>query len=261
MKVLTVAIQKGGQGKTSLCCHLAFDAYQRLKKRVLVIDLDTQANTTHVLQKHFSGVHASDLFKEDPDSIRKTLLQRQDDTGKDDAPELALLAANLALMDLRQIAYTETAKTLYLGLQNLSDLYDVCLIDTPPSLEEVMMAAALASDFVISPIQMEVFSLMGADMMERIIAQAQELKPELKFLGLLPNLVDGRQPRQLGNLQQLRQHFPDKVVPLTIGLRGSISEALGSQQPVWEIKKTSARAATLEIHAVANYVFKKMGVS
>lgn len=264
MKTLTVAIHKGGQGKTSLTCHLAFDAYERLKKRVLVIDLDTQSNTSFTLEQHSSGVLASELFADKDPDIRERLLHgRNKSRNRDhsDTATLDLLSADLDLINVRKLPGMDAARRLYEGLRRLDDLYDVCLIDTPPSLEEMMLAAGFASDYIVSPVELESYSLIGLKTMRSMVARIRKLKPDLTFLGILPNMVDARLPRHLANLESLRKSLSNEVIPLTIGLRSSIGEALGSQQPVWRIKKTSARAATYEIHAVADYLFKKMGLA
>ena len=266
MKTLTVAIQKGGQGKTCLTCHLAFDAYERLKKRVLVIDLDTQCNTSFTLEAHASGVLARELFGDKAPEIRERLLQRRQQASNSDpsgTATLDLLSADLDLINIRKLPGMDAARRLYEGLRSLDDLYDICLIDTPPSLEEVMLAAGFASDYIVSPVELETYSMMGLKTMMSMITRVRKLKPDLTFLGVLPNMVDGRLPRHLENLNSLRKSksLGDYVIPLTIGLRSSISEALSNQQPVWNIRKTSARAATHEIHKVADHLFKKMGVA
>ncbi|MNW04368.1 hypothetical protein D3C71_2004490 [compost metagenome] len=65
----------------------------------------------------------------------------------------------------------------------------------------------------------------------------------------------------MANLAALREAYPQTVMPVSVGLRDSIAEALGNNMPVWEIKKTAARVATKEVRAFAQYVFEKMEIA
>lgn len=78
---------------------------------------------------------------------------------------------------------------------------------------------------------------------------------------MVPNKVDARKPRHVNNLAALQQAYPQLIVPLNIGARDSIAEALGEQMPVWRIKKTAARKATQEVRALADYVYTKMEIA
>ena len=75
---------------------------------------------------------------------------------------------------------------------------------------------------------------------------------------MVPNRVDGRKPRHQRHLEELRAAYPQLVVPVSIGLRDSIAEALGAQIPVWEIKKSAAREAIKEVNALTDFVVEKM---
>lgn len=253
MKTLVTAIQKGGQGKTFATCHLAFD-FQERGLRVAVIDLDTQANATFTLHEHQSGYTASQLFNGDTEGLRSWLSSHEHNG-------ITLIAADSGLANLDKMELSQAATSLRSSVAALDEYFDVCLIDTAPSLGVGMTAAVLAADFMLSPIEMEAYSLQGMQKMVSVIGHLRQLNPKLRFLGMVANKVDARKPRHIANLATLQEAYPQLVLPLSVGARDSIAEALGEQVPVWKIKKTAARKATQEVRAMADYVFTKMEIA
>lgn len=252
MKTLVTANQKGGVGKTSTLVHLAFDFFERGLK-VAVIDLDTQANASYTLQAFQSGLIASTLFS-------------GSDMAKLNAPKggshLTLIESDAALaniekMPLGQAGQNFRAAIAALGIQG----FDVCLIDTAPSLGVSMAAALLAADYVLSPIELEAYSIQGIKKMVTTIANVRKANPKLQFLGMVPSKMDARNPRHGRHLEELERAYPQLMIPAGVGLRSSIADALASGVPVWKIKKTAARKAAKEIRTLANHVFTKMEIS
>lgn len=254
MKTLVTAIQKGGQGKTFATCHLAFD-FQERGLRVVVIDLDTQANASFTLADHQCGYAASALFSGDTAGLRQSFEQRANDSG------LAVIAADPGLANLDKMDLAQAATALRASVTALGEFFDVCLIDTAPSLGVAMTAAVLTADYMLSPIEMEAYSLQGMKKMVAVISNLRKQNPKLRFLGMVPNKVDARKPRHVNNLVTLQQAYPQLVLPFSIGARDSIAEALGEQMPVWKIKKSAARKATQEVRALADYVYTKMEIA
>ncbi len=252
MKTLVVAIQKGGQGKTFATCHLGFDFHER-GLRVLVIDLDPQANASYTLEGHDSGFAASRLFDRDTKALRDWFTGREDDG-------MALIAADPPLTNLEKMDLREAAARLKAAIAVLGEFFDVCLIDTPPTVCNAMTAAILSADFMLSPIELEAFSLRGVKNMVHIVSNLRKDNPQLSFLGMVPNKVDGRRPRHVANLAALRESYPQLVLPLSIGLRDSFAEALGERLPVWKVRKTAARTASKEARSLAAYIHDKMGI-
>lgn len=253
MKTLVTAIQKGGQGKTFATCHLAFDFFER-GLRVAVIDLDTQGNASFTLSAYQSGYLASQLFTSDTDELRNWFDKREGES-------LALIAADAHLANLDKMELSQAAAALRTSVDALGEFFDVCLIDTAPSLGVAMTAAVLAADYMLSPIEMEAYSLQGMKKMVAVISNLRKQNPKLRFLGMVPNKVDARKPRHVNNLATLQQAYPQLILPFSIGARDSIAEALGEKMPVWRMKKTAARKATQEVRALADYVFKKMEIA
>ncbi|AJE23489.1 MULTISPECIES: ParA family protein [Azotobacter] len=257
MKTTVVAQQKGGVGKTSTLVHLALDALERGKK-VAVIDLDTQGNASYSLQAYQSGLTASAMFKD----VSSTPWAEIAGEGEEDTARLVLIASDAGLADMEKTSLAEAGTHFKEAIRLLAlQGFDLCLIDTPPSLGNCLAAALYAADYVLSPIELEVYSIQGIKKMNAAIANMRKANPGLIFLGMVPSKVDGRNPRHKEHLDKLQAAYPQLMIPATIGLRSSIADALANGVPVWQIKKTAARKAAKEVRALAQYVYEKMEIA
>ena len=258
MKTLVVANQKGGVGKTSTLVHLAFDFLEQGLK-VVVIDLDTQGNASYTLQSFRSGLVASELFTDVPTG---SWPQTAIDVTAPNSPRMTLIASDVGLANLEKMSLPEAGAKFRDAIKALdAQSFDACLIDTAPSLGVCMAAALLAADYVLSPIELEAYSIQGIKQMVTTIAHLRKANPKLQFLGMVPSKVDGRNPRHARHLEELERAYPQLMIPTGVGLRSSIADALASRMPVWTIKKTAARKATQEIRALAAHVFEKMEIT
>jgi len=252
MKTLVTANQKGGVGKTSTLVHLAFDFFER-GLRVAVIDLDTQANASYTLQDYQSGYLASQMFGLESTSLVEWFKDMPE------GPLIRLIESDAPLADMEKHTMADAASGFRENIKALGSCgFDVCLIDTAPSLGVSLAAALIASDYVLSPIELEAYSIQGIKKMVTTIANVRKVNPGLKFLGMVPSKVDARNPRHSRHLDELVRAYPQLMIPTGIGLRSSIADALASGVPVWQIKKTAARKATHEIRALAAHVFSEM---
>ena len=252
MKTLITANQKGGVGKTATLVHLAFDFHER-GQQVAVIDLDTQANASYTLNEFRSGLLASHLFNGVNGGPRS---MNQEHNG------MLLVESDAALADLETMPVNQAGERLRAGINTLAEQgFDVCLIDTAPSLGVSLAAALIAADYVLSPIELEAYSIQGIEKMAAAITHIRQANPALQFLGIVPSKVDSRNPRHGRHLDQLREAYPRLIIPASIGLRNSIADALASRMPVWKIKKTAARKAAKEVRALADLVFEKMEIT
>ena len=257
MKILVAANQKGGVGKTAALVHLAFDFLERGLK-VAVIDLDTQANASYTLAQYKGETVASDIFFGDP---APAWISPEEGT-------LLLIASDTGLVNLEQLPLPEAISRFRESIRQIRDQeFDICLIDTAPSMGVGLMSALYVSDYVLSPIELEAYSIQGIKKLLTTISNVRrttvpgvEPNTGLKFLGMLPSKVDARKPRQVRNLAELQAAYPELLVPLNIGFRDGIAEALASGIPVWQIKSTAARKAALETKAMAKYVLENMGL-
>jgi chromosome partitioning protein len=254
MKTLVVAQQKGGVGKTSNLVHIAFDFVER-GLRVAVIDLDTQGNASFTLKAFSSGYHASRLFDHKGKELAEFFGRLSDE------PLLSLIESDAELANMEKRNLTDTAAIFKENIQALENIgFDVVLVDTAPALGVSLAAALYSADHVLSPIELEAYSIQGIKKMMTTIANVRKSNPKLKFMGMVASKVDARNPRHVRHNNELKAAYPQLMLPTSVGLRSSIADALASGVPVWKIKKTSARKATQEIRALANYVFEKMEI-
>ncbi|EFV0606959.1 ParA family protein [Escherichia coli] len=251
MKVLVTANQKGGVGKTSTLVHLAFDFSER-GKRVAVIDMDTQGNASFTLKQFASGIKSHEMWG--GESAR---LARMPVSG------ISLIESDIQLANVEKLNLPEMVKQFRNNLQQLANSgVDVCLIDTAPTVNNALIVALACADFVVCPIELEVYSIQGIKKMLTTLTQVKrKMNSKLEFIGMVPSKVDGRNPRHVNHLQELQEAYPTLIVPVSVGLRSSIADALASHVPVWKIKKTAARKASQEMRALADHVFTKMEIA
>jgi chromosome partitioning protein len=248
MKIIVVANQKGGVGKSTIVHHLAH-YFAEIGKRVAVIDLDKSSNVTSSLEaSSVIAGPASALFSEAfqvPKSISGagTVVFRGDDriADLDSMPVESAMAAFQAAVD----AIGQTG-------------IDLCLVDTAPTLNIALVSALTAADFVLSPMELEAYSIQGIAHILRIIQNCRKANPRLRFLGMLPSMVDTRHQRHQRHREELAEAYPNMVMPVYVPQRASIADAVGLGVPVWKIKTTAARKAAREVKEVAAYVAGKL---
>lgn len=258
MKTLVTANQKGGVGKTSTLVHLAFDFLER-GLRVAVIDLDPQGNASYTLKDYATGLPASKLFGSVPAGGWP---ETAAPAGGEADPRIALIESDAILANAERLALDDARQRFQASIDTLSQQgFDVCLIDTAPTLGVGLAAALYAADFVLSPIELEAYSIQGIKKMVTTIANVRQKNAKLQFLGMVPSKVDARNPRHIRHQAELNAAYPKMMIPAAVGLRSSIADALASGVPVWKIKKTAARKAIKEVRALANYVYLKMEIS
>lgn len=175
MKIIAVANQKGGIGKTTTALALA-TGLQRKKKKVLLIDLDPQANATDTYRAEIEGVGtAYDLLVEgDTDCIQST-------------PVGDIIAGDNNLKDAsKMLDGVSAAYRLKKGLASIAPNYDYIIIDTPPALSVLLTNALTAADTVIIPLTSDRYGLHGLVQLGETIRDIKEFtNPDLKVAGLL----------------------------------------------------------------------------
>lgn len=251
MKIIVIGQGKGGVGKTASAAHIAFYA-QEAGLRVLAGDLDT-GDLSKTLNAYRLPIPASSLFVDNP----------PENLAPKHAPGegcLDLIGADNLMANVVFLPMAQAQANFASNLSRFADDYDLCVIDTAPGMGVAKAAAFHIADAVLSPVEMEVYSLEGLGNTLRAILNARQRNPKLAFLGILPSRVDRRNPRQVRNLEQLQQAQAANMAPLVIGLRSSVAEALALGMPVWKLRKSSARVASAEMRALGEYVLSKMGV-
>lgn len=262
MKTLLLANQKGGVGKSTLACQQSYYFAERLGKRVLLIDLDHQGNTSKAVGGSGMAVRAamsaSQVFTQ-PDAI----------VDNPAAAALVYLQGDDSLTKLEQqlANRNQFAANLRSFLGRVADGFDVCIIDTNPNPDIRMVASLVAAQYVLAPIQLNQEALDGIGKLYRDVLNVQtKLNPSLQFIGVLPNMVAAT-PFQKANLQQLATHYRDLLItlpdgrPALIQNRTAIAEAQAASAPLWASKKTSAREAWQEVEPTFACVAAAMGIA
>ncbi len=248
MKTIVVNNQKGGVGKTMLAVHLAWFLAEERGARVLVIDLDPQGNASYTLAAERTAGLSSSLFF-GPDTTLEGL------------PGITLLKADEKLHSVEQHINT-AVPAMAKRFAALKDQFDYCVIDTPPTWGGRNFAALLVTDYVISPIDLEDYSLQGVGTLRKQVKLVEDQARggrRIGFLGLLPSRLISNSPRQRENLKTLvSQGGTSLMFQGVITQRQGYAEALSTKAPVWTIKKSAAQDAARELRGVLATIKDRM---
>lgn len=239
-KVIAIANQKGGVGKTTTTVNIAA-SLAAAEKRVLLIDSDPQGNSTSGMGIDRTTLTGStyDLFtgKRPFEEIKKT----------SHFSWLDVVPAGIDLVgvEVELIQTISRERVLKRALEDVKSSYDYVLIDCPPSLGLLTINALTAADTVLIPVQTEYYALEGLSaLMNTIKLIKQDLNPGLGIEGVLLTMYDSRNNLAEQVAQEVRKHFGSKVFSTVIHRNVALSEAPSHGKPVllYDIRSRGAQS-------------------
>ena len=238
-KVIAIANQKGGVGKTTTAVNLSA-AVGLLNKRVLIIDCDPQGNASSGL-----GFKEGSIDKELYNSLIEEV-PLKDVILKTESPNLDLVPSTVDLVgaEIELVGLEKREFQLKKIISQVADSYDYIFIDCLPSLGILTLNALTAANAVIIPIQCEVYSLEGLGKLKQTISLVkQALNPELEIEGVLLSMYDKR--LRLANMleAQIREILDDRIFDTVIHRNSKIAEAPSMGKPVmlYEVSSTGSK--------------------
>ena len=220
-KIIAIANQKGGVGKTTTSINLAA-SLGVLEKKVLLIDADPQANATSGIGIDVESVEIGTYqLLEHSNTAKEAIVKTQ-------SPNLDIIPAHIDLVAIEIELVDKDAREYMLkkALQEIKNEYDYIIIDCAPSLGLLTLNALTASEAVIIPIQCEYFALEGLGKLLNTIKSVQKIhNPELDIEGLLLTMYDSRLRLSNQVVEEVQKHFNDMVFQTIIQRNVRLSEA------------------------------------
>ncbi|MBR7889844.1 ParA family protein [Marinomonas sp. A79] len=257
-KVISFANQKGGVGKSTICIQMAFYLSIKKKKKVLVIDMDGQGNTSSRLAPRvedadylftpiLSGTKTADLFGDHVGEIEVLKCP----SGMD------LIHATKNDPDLFEIETVQLDQAMNPAkhLEELFLNYDYVLIDCPPSLGRKLVAALVMSTHVVCPVKLSGFAVDGVEgLLNTIIGIKEGYNSYLEILGIVINDMD-RSINQERAFKELEDSIPDLLFKNKIMHRPPLDSAITEGIPVWELRY--GHVAAKEVEAVLQEILER----
>ena len=253
-KIIAVANQKGGVGKTTTSVNIAA-SLAVMKRKVLIIDMDPQGNATTGLglDKHEPPVLLSDVILGDANI--QDAIQAVPSTNIDalaGGPDLTIAEFQMMGMELREYRLKK-------ALTDMTSQYDYIIIDCPPSLNMLTVNALVAANGVLIPMQCEYYALEGLSALVGSIDTIRESSnPDLEIIGLVRTMFDPRNNLARDVSNQLIEYFGDKLYNTSIPRNIRLAEAPSHGMPVLLYDKRS-HGALAYLALAAELIRKEAG--
>ncbi len=237
-RTIVIANQKGGVGKTTTSINLSA-SLAKLEKKVLVIDMDPQGNTTSGL-----GVDKENA----ENNVYQLLLgecEIEDSIIKEVYPNLSVIPSNinLAAAEIELIGIDEKEFILKKALDQVKEEYDFVIIDCPPSLNLLTINSMCAGDTVLVPIQCEYYALEGlTQLMHTIQLVTDRLNPDLEIEGVVFTMYDARTNLSLQVVENVKSNLNQNIYKSIIPRNVRLAEAPSYGMPITEYDSKSSGA-------------------
>lgn len=256
---LAIVNEKGGVGKTFLACQLALYCALKLEKRVLVLDLDSQGNTTKCLSKQ---------AVKSPFSMTELLVKKTLDETKIGHEPFLVISADEELKGLERQgtqAHYAFIGNIFNNLRNYFSDYDIVIMDTNPNDDVRSNSALCLATHVISPIELAQESIDGVAGINKRIQQIKEVNPEINFIGLVPNRVESKEVQKEA-LREILLNFKslllvnENLQPVFFPSSTAILEAQRDGIPLWNGKKSTFEKIWKKVEPNFQEILKRTGL-